>query len=72
MKTLKIRTPRTEAVYEEWLATKGKFGPDAHGTFQGLKIWCVMEQLEHENIALRRLLNEALSKIPYDPKTSTI
>ena len=72
MKTLKIRTPRTAAVYKEWLETKGKFGPDAHGTFQGLKIWCVMEQLEHENIALRELLNETLSKIPYDPKSSTI
>ena len=72
MKTLKIRTPRTEAVYKEWLETERKFGPDAHGTYQGLKIWCVMEQLEHENIALRGLLNETLSKIPYDPKTTII
>jgi hypothetical protein len=59
-------TPRTLAVYEEWLTTKGKFGPDADGTYDGLKIWCVMEQLEHENISLRALLKEALSRIPHD------
>jgi hypothetical protein len=42
-------TPRTQAVYDEWLATKGKFGPDAHGCYQGLKIWVVMEELELES-----------------------
>jgi len=66
MKTLKIWTPRTQAVYDEWLTTKGKFGPDVHGHYNGLKIWCVMEQLEHENISLRALLEVALSKIPHD------
>jgi hypothetical protein len=59
-------TPRTLAVYEEWLTTKGKFGPDVHGHYNGLKIWCVMEQLEHENIVLRGLLVDVLTKLPHD------
>ncbi len=58
-------TPRTLAVYEEFVATDRKF-LKANGTYDGLKIWCVMEQLEHENISLRALLKEALSKIPHD------
>jgi hypothetical protein len=58
-------TPRTLAVYEEFVATDRKFSK-GDGTYDGLKIWCVMEQLEHENISLRALLKEALSKIPHD------
>jgi len=58
-------TPRTLAVYEEFVATDRKFW-EANGTYDGLKIWRVMEQLEHENISLRALLEEVLSKIPHD------
>jgi hypothetical protein len=64
-------TPRTLAVYEEFVATDGKFSK-ADGTYDGLKIWRVMEQLEHENISLRALLKEALSKIPHDHKTNPL
>ena len=64
-------TPRTLAVYEEFVATDAKF-LTADGTYDGLKIWCVMEQLEHENISLRALLKEALSKIPHDHETNPL
>jgi len=63
-------TPRTLAVYEEFVATDRKF-LEANGTYNGLKIWCVMEQLEHENISLRALLEEVLSKTPHDPTNTT-
>jgi len=58
-------TPRTLAVYEEFVATDRKF-LEANGTYNGLKIWCVMEQLEHENIVLRGLLVDVLTKLPHD------
>ena len=64
-------TPRTLAVYDEFVATDRKFSK-ADGTYDGLKIWCVMEQLEHENISLRALLKEALSKIPHDHETNPL
>jgi hypothetical protein len=38
-------TPRTLAVYEEFVATDRKFSK-GDGTYDGLKIWCVMEQLK--------------------------
>jgi len=58
-------TPRTLAVYEEFVATDRKFSK-ADGTYDGLKIWRVMEQLEHENIVLRGLLVDVLTKLPND------
>lgn len=58
-------TPRTLAVYEEFVATDAKF-LTADGTYDGLKIWRVMEQLEHENIVLRSLLVDVLTKLPHD------
>jgi len=58
-------TPRTLAVYEEFVATDGKF-LKANKTYDGLKIWRVMEQLEHENIVLRGLLVDVLTKLPND------
>ncbi len=58
-------TPRTLAVYEEFVATDAKF-LTADGTYDGLKIWRVMEQLENENIVLRGLLVDVLTKLPHD------
>ena len=63
--TPRTPTPRTLAVYKEFIATDRKFfKPD--GTYDGLKIWRVMEQLEHENIVLRGLLVDVLTKLPND------
>lgn len=44
--------PRTKAIYEEYIATNGRFGYDP------LKMWNFMESLEIENIELRNRIEE--------------
>ena len=44
--------PRTKAIYEEYIATNGRFGYDP------LKMWNFMESLEIETIELRNRIME--------------
>ena len=55
--------PRTKAIYEEYIATNGRFGYDP------LKMWNFMESLEIENIELRSRIIELealVNEIIYD------
>lgn len=52
MKKPSFVPPRTKAIYEEYIATNGRFGYDP------LKMWNFMESLEIETIELRNRIEE--------------